>query len=106
MRTFSPAFHAQDIADVIYIASLNYHQIICNLLVFHKKLIHKLLISGLPAIPSDHLPFFGSSSLFRLSRRNVHPLALMIDLHHRKSGRFDRFFYRVLLEIDDARGIK
>ena len=48
---------------MIYIASLNYHQIICNLLVFHKKLIHKLLISGLPAIPSDHLPFFGSSFL-------------------------------------------
>jgi len=47
---------------VIYITSLNHHQIICNLLVFHKKLIHILLISGLPFLRII-FPFFGSSFL-------------------------------------------
>ena len=47
---------------MIYIASLNHHQIIYNLLVFHKKLIHKLLISGLPFLRIV-FPFFGSPFL-------------------------------------------
>lgn len=68
--------------DMIDITAHNADPILLHLFIFHKKLVHTLLL------------------LFLCG--NIYPLTLMIDFHYSKSCCFNRFFYFVFLKINDA----
>ena len=79
---FLPCLHAQHMTDMIDITAHNADPILLHLFIFHKKLVHTLLL------------------LFLCG--NIYPLTLMIDFHYSKSCCFHRFFYFVFLKINDA----
>ena len=79
---FLPCLHAQHMTDMIDITAHNADPILLHLFIFHKKLVHTLLL------------------LFLCG--NIYPLTLMIDFHYSKSCCFYRFFYFVFLKINDA----